>query len=190
MVGSCKHLAVSSWNANPLINGESCPKWNYVKLEPLRILGREKDAMTHHNQRTEIRGNRLIWLTRIVVGIVFLANINASFAFILKPSLYAPDFEVEGVAGRAIVQGIGILFLMWNVTYPLVIFQPIRYMTLFGIILVQQAIGVVGETWLWLSIPPGHTALRATGWRFIVFDGGGLLLMGLAYLILWKGRRR
>lgn len=146
--------------------------------------------MTHHKQINENRADCLIWLTRFVVGIVFLANINAAFAFILAPSLYAPGFEVEGVAGRAIVQGIGILFLMWNVTYPLVIFQPIRQMTLFGIILVQQAIGVVGETWLWFSIPPDHIALRATGWRFIVFDGGGLLLMGLAYLILWKGRRK
>jgi hypothetical protein len=146
--------------------------------------------MTQHNQRSEIGGDRLIWLARFVVGIVFLANINAAFAFILKPSLYTPGFEVEGVAGRAIVQGIGILFLMWNVTYPLVIFQPIRHMTLFGVILAQQAIGVVGESWLWLSIPTSHTALRATGWRFIVFDGGGLLLMGLTYWIIWKSRRR
>ncbi len=50
--------------------------------------------------------------------------------------------------------------------------------------LVQQAVGLAGESWLVLSLPPGHAALWATGMRFIVFDGLGLALMLLAYVLL------
>jgi len=78
---------------------------------------------------------------------------------------------------------------MWNATYPLVILRPQAHTTLFLIIICQQAIGVVGETWLWLALPAGHAALAATGLRFIVFDGLGLLLMGLAFgLLRWAKR--
>jgi hypothetical protein len=142
--------------------------------------------MVHRNDVSEGKDSLLVWLVRIVIAIVFLANISAAVAFILQPSRYAPGFEVEGIPGRAIVQGIGILFLMWNVTYPLVIMNPIRYMTIFAIILAQQTIGVVGESWIYLTLPVGHAALRQTGLRFILFDGGGLLAMLLMYLWLWR----
>ena len=145
--------------------------------------------MTHNTDRQPATLSRLIWLARITVGIVFLANINAALAFIFQPEKYVSGFEVEGVAGRVIVQGIGILFLMWNATYPLVILRPIRHLTLFAIILVQQTIGVVGETWLWFSIPSDHKALVQTGARFIAFDGGGLLAMLAIYLILLRNFR-
>ena len=51
-------------------------------------------------------------------------------------------------------------------------------------ILVQQAIGLLGELWMWLSLPAGHPTLLATGGRFILFDGLGLVLMGGAYYFL------
>ena len=125
------------------------------------------------------------WFARFAVGLVFLVNVNCAVAFILQPEKYAAGFEVSGVAGKAIVQGFGILFLMWNATYPPVIYQPSAHKTLFWIILIQQAIGVIGETWLWLELPAGHAALETTGLRFILFDGFGLLLMGIAFGLLW-----
>lgn len=128
------------------------------------------------------RGNsNRIWITRIVLGAVFAVNVTCALAFILQPGSYAPGFEMEGVQGRIFVQGLGILFLMWNATYPPVLFRPTHYRTLFKIILVQQLIGLVGETWLWLTLPTGHPVLRATGLRFILFDGVGLIAMGSAY---------
>jgi hypothetical protein len=145
--------------------------------------------MADHDDVAEEKDNRLIWLARITVGIVFLANINTAFAFIFQPEKYISGFEVEGVAGRVIVQGIGILFLMWNVTYPFVILQPIRHMTIFAIVLIQQTVGVIGESWIYLTLPEGHAALRQTGLRFILFDGGGLLAMLLVYLLLWRTTR-
>jgi len=133
---------------------------------------------------------RILWLARITVGAVFLINVSCALAFILQPELYSPGFEVAGVPGRIYVQGLGILFLMWNATYPLVIFHPIRYRALFIVVLIQQAIGFMGETWLWLTMPPGHAPLRATGLRFMIFDGIGLIAMAVAYWLLMRHRTR
>ncbi len=120
---------------------------------------------------------------------VFLVNVTCSAAFLLRPERYAAGFETGGAAGRAVVQGFGILFLMWNATYPPVMLRPQAQLTLFAVILVQQAIGLAGETWLWLGLPEGHAALRATGQRFMLFDGIGLLVMGAAFWALKLARR-
>ena len=134
------------------------------------------------------KDDRTLWLARIIVGAVFLMNVSCALAFILQPESYSPGFEVAGVPGRIYVQGLGILFLIWNATYPLVIFHPIRYRVLFVVVLIQQAIGFAGETWLWLTLPAGHSPLRATGLRFIIFDGIGLITMAGAYWLLRKSK--
>jgi hypothetical protein len=134
--------------------------------------------------------NRMLWLARIIVGAVFLMNVSCALAFILQPETYSAGFEVAGVPGRIYIQGLGILFLMWNATYPLVIFQPIRYRALFVVVLIQQAIGFAGETWLWLTLPAGHSPLRTTGLRFILFDGIGLIAMAGAYWLLMRQEKR
>lgn len=129
----------------------------------------------------------LLWLARFVVGAVFVINVSCALAFLLRPDRYAPGFELTGVQGRIMVQAMGILFLIWNATYPLVVINPHRYRTLFAVVLAQQTIGVLGETWLLASLPVGHPSLWATGVRFIVFDGVGLLGMGILFWLL--GRR-
>jgi hypothetical protein len=130
------------------------------------------------------------WLARAVVGLVFAWNLSCGVSFILQPDSYVAAFELTGMPGRTVVQGFGILFLMWNATYPPVLFRPRAHRTLFAIILVQQLIGVAGETALWLELPAGHPALQATGQRFILFDGVGLLLLGAAYVLLGLAGRR
>jgi hypothetical protein len=128
----------------------------------------------------------LIWLARFVVGVVFVLNVSCALAFLLRPNIYTTGFELTGVQGRVMVQAMGILFLMWNATYPLVLIHPDRYRTLFAVVLAQQVIGVVGELWLLASLPTGHPTLWATGARFIVFDGLGLLAMGLLFWLLGR----
>lgn len=128
------------------------------------------------------------WFARMAVGLVFAVNVSCAAAFILWPQNYAAGFEVSGVPGLTLVRGMGLLFLMWNATYPLVLWQPGAHRALFAVILAQQLMGVLGETWLWLALPPGHAALSATGLRFILFDGLGLLLMGLAFWFLHRAR--
>jgi hypothetical protein len=134
------------------------------------------------------RRHRLsLWLARLVVGAVFLLNVTCALSFVAWPDRHAPAFEVSGVPGQVLVRGMGILFLMWNATYPPVLARPGRNRTLSVVILVQQTIGLAGETWMWATLPPGHAALRATGLRFIAFDGAGLVGMGLAFWLLGHG---
>ena len=132
-----------------------------------------------------------LWLARLALGVVFFFNITCALAFVVRPSAYMHGFEVSGVAGEALVRGIGILFLMWNTTYPLAISHPWRYRWLFVIVLVQQAIGLAGETWMLLALPPGHDALAATGWRFVAFDSGGLVAMAVMFgLMVYRWREK
>lgn len=134
------------------------------------------------------RHSLLLWAARLLVGSVFLLNITCAAAFLLAPERYTSGFEVSGVPGSVLVRGMGVLFLMWNATYPLVLVRPDRHRVLFAVLLAQQAIGLVGESWLWLTLPPGHAALRTTGLRFILFDGAGLVAMAIAYGLL-RARR-
>ncbi|RLC66362.1 MAG: hypothetical protein DRI48_04825 [Chloroflexi bacterium] len=124
-----------------------------------------------------------LWLTRLVLLTVFCFNVGCALSFVAAPTVYAPSFEVSGVPGETLVRGIGILFLVWNATYPLAIWHPLRHRCLFVIIILQQAIGVLGETWMLLTLPAGHTVLAATGWRFVVFDGGGLVAMLVTFAL-------
>lgn len=129
-----------------------------------------------------------LWTARLALAIVFFWNVNCALAFIVSPAAYTAGFELTGVAGGVLVRGMGILFLMWNATYPLVIWNPGRYWQLFLIVIAQQAIGVVGETWMWLTLPPGHEALALTGQRFIAFDAGGLVMMVIAFVLMARFR--
>ncbi|MBI5650916.1 MAG: hypothetical protein HZC40_10815 [Chloroflexi bacterium] len=124
------------------------------------------------------------WFARFTVGAVFAINLWCALTFLFDPGSYVGGFELAGEPGRVVVQAFGILFLLWNATYPPVIFDPRTQKTLFKIILIQQTIGIIGETWLALTLSPEHSALIATGARFIVFDGAGLIAMGCAYGLL------
>ncbi len=130
------------------------------------------------------RPHTTLWLARLALVVVFFFNVSCALAFVVRPAAYAPGFEVSGVVGQVIVRGIGILFLMWNVTYPLAIRDPWRYRWLFLIVIIQQVIGLTGETWMLLTLPPGHAALATTGWRFVAFDGGGLVAMLITFALM------
>jgi len=124
-------------------------------------------------------------LARLALAVVFFFNVSCALAFIARPEAYTPGFEVSGVPGETLVRGMGILFLMWNVTYPLAIWNPWRYRWLFLIVILQQAIGLAGETWMLLTLPPGHTTLLTTGCRFIAFDGGGFIALLVTFALMW-----
>ncbi len=127
------------------------------------------------------------WVARVAVGAVFVLNVQCALQFILCPERYSGGFELAGVPGETAIAGLGIAFLMWNATYPLVLWDPRRHRTLFGVIIVQQLIGLVGESWLLLTLPAGHDALAASIARFAAYDGAGLLVMAAAFAAL--GRR-
>lgn len=137
----------------------------------------------------EMRSSAAFWLARLCVGAIFLLNLSAAVPFLLQPDRYLAAFELQGAAGGAMVRGLGVLFLMWNATYPPVIAQPKRHRTLFGVILVQQLIGILGEAWIAWGLPAGHAALRTTGVRFLIFDISGLAAMAVAFTLLHRTRR-
>jgi hypothetical protein len=130
-----------------------------------------------------------VWLARLAVGAVFLANLSAALPYLVEPRRYAAGYELLGAAGDAMVRGMGVLFLMWNVTFLPVILDPLRHSTLFGVILAQQVIGLAGELWILGALPAGHAALRATGARFLAFDVTGLAAMGIAFGVLARRSR-
>lgn len=126
---------------------------------------------------------------RIAVAIVFAWNVQSALQFVLRPDAFAGAYELSGVAGEAAVRGLGVAFLMWNATYPAVIASPRRFQALYAVVLVQQAIGLVGETAILLGLPAGHEVLATSILRFIAFDAGGLALMAAAFAwMLIRGR--
>ncbi len=140
--------------------------------------------------RLRASGECASWCARVAVGAVFALNVECALAFILDPGRYVGGFELAGVPGETAVRGLGIAFLMWNATYPLVIWRPRKHPALFAVVLVQQTIGLAGEVWLLLGLVPGHEALASTLTRFVVFDGIGLLLMAAAFVLLRLRRPR
>ena len=123
------------------------------------------------------------WLVRVAFAAVFAVNVQCAVQFVLWPGAFSAAYELSGVAGEAAVRGIGITFLMWNATYPAVIANPERFRALGWVVLVQQAIGLVGETCLLLTLPAGHDLLASSVLRFVAFDGAGLVLMGVAWAL-------
>ena len=129
-----------------------------------------------------VRVRRAAWLARAAFLLVFAINVQCAASFVLWPDAYAPSFEVAGVPGAAAVQGLG-------ATYPAVIASPLRFRAVAVIVLVQQAIGLAGESWLRFGLPAGHAALSASIERFILFDAAGLVLMAAAFgWLLWVKR--
>ena len=129
--------------------------------------------------------DRKIWIGRVLIGAVFLMNVQAAVLFLWRPENFAPSFEMGGVIGAATIRGIGILFLMWNVPYFVALLNPVKYRISLYEALAMQAIGVVGETMLLLTLPSGHPTLESSILRFVIFDSLGLLALLVA---MWVTR--
>jgi len=123
---------------------------------------------------------KLILLARILVGVVFVINLQSACVFLVDPAGYASAFEIPGVLGDAVVRGFGVLFLMWNVPYAVTLWHPLRYRIALLMAIVMQTIGLVGESFIYLTLPASHALARASIMRFIVFDGIGLFLLAAA----------
>lgn len=125
-------------------------------------------------------------LSRLLIGLVLLVNLQSAFTYLLWPEGYAPGFEMTGDIGAAMVRGMGVLFVMWNVPYVVALWNPVRYHIALYITIAMQVIGLVGETWIYLSLPTVHATARASIMRFIIFDALGFLALLAA---AWISRR-
>lgn len=126
---------------------------------------------------------------RILIGIVTLLNLQAAFQFMIWPSKYAPGFELGGSAGDAVIRGMGLLFLMWNIPYLFAVTDPVRRFVSLVEAVIMQAIGVFGESALLLTLKGEHPQIHASVLRFILFDGAGLVLLLIALTLVIRFRR-
>lgn len=131
-----------------------------------------------------------IGAARLCFAFVFVVNVQCALGFALTPEAYLGAYELAGVPGRVAAQGIGVAFLMWNCTYPAFIAAPRRFAALGIVVLAQQAVGLIGESFIRVTLPAGHELLASSIDLFITFDAAGLALMGasFAFLQIAKGR--
>lgn len=125
-------------------------------------------------------------LARGLVGLVILWNLQAAVVFIAWPERYTAGFELQGIASEAMLRGLGVLFVMWNVPYAVALWHPVRHRVSMYESLAMQTIGLVGETAILLSLPAAFELLRTSIARFIFFDALGLILLILAVLLTRK----
>jgi hypothetical protein len=130
--------------------------------------------------------HKLIWAARFLIGTVLFFNLQCAFVFLFWPDVYTADFELTGAGGIAAVQGMGLLFVMWNIPYMVAIIDPLHYWTSLVEAVCMQAVGVGGEIILALGLPSGHPVLLSGIQRFILFDTVGLLCLLAAWaLVSW-----
>jgi len=127
-----------------------------------------------------------IWLPRVLIAVVTVWNIQAAVVFIVSPELFVHAYELSGIAGEAAVRGVGVLFLMWNIPYLFAVFDPIRFRLAVLLALLMQGTGLIGESYIFITLPVDHEILRTSILRFIGFDGTGFILLLIAWLLLRK----
>ncbi len=127
------------------------------------------------------------WVARLLIGPVLFWNVQCAVAFLFAPAAFAPGFELSGPAGEAMVRGMGVLFLMWNVPYAVALWHPVRRRVSLYEAVAMQAIGLAGESLILWSLGAGHPAAAASVTRFIAFDATGLVLLVIA---AWVTRPR
>ena len=127
------------------------------------------------------------WFARVLIIPVIFFNLQCSLVFLLFPERYAASFNLSEQAGIHMLQGLGLLFLMWNIPYLFALADPIKHITSLKESVIMQAIGVIGESILLQSVQAEYLALHASVIRFIIFDGAGLLFLLLA---LWISLRK
>jgi hypothetical protein len=124
-----------------------------------------------------------LWISRLLIGLVTAWNLQAAFAFIFTPSGFVSAYELSGIPGEAAIRGVGVLFLMWNVPYLFALKDPVRHRLALTLSVLMQLTGLIGETYIYFTLPAGHDLLGSSILRFIVFDGVGLVLLVIAWII-------
>ena len=132
----------------------------------------------------------LVWIARSLVAIVTFLNLQAALYFLFNPQDYAPGFELAGEPGIAIIRGVGLLFLMWNIPYVVALIHPLHHFISLVEAVVMQAIGVVGESIILLTLPGAHPLIESSVKRFVIFDGAGLVVLLIALILILHNKNR
>lgn len=120
----------------------------------------------------------------VLYGAVLISNLICIVAFLVRPEDFINSYEVNGAKGAvAAIQGFGVTFAMWNVTYPFFIFRPRKDRILGLVIILQQIVGLVGELYIKSQLDASMTRLASSITRFVWFDAGGLVLLVTGFMI-------
>ncbi len=126
------------------------------------------------------------WLIRLLVITVLAWNLEAAITFMLQPRSYLAGFDLQGIPGQVAVAGTGLLFLMWQVPYVFAVVNPMRFRVSLIEALIMQGIGLLGETIILLRMPAIPADVQNSIFRFIIFDGIGLILLALALILVGR----
>jgi hypothetical protein len=143
-----------------------------------------KDKLSDQNKAVKSR----IWITRILIFIVFTLNVTCAIQFLRQPASFAPSFDLSSEAGIMVIQSLGVLFLMWNVPYAIAIIHPDRYYVALVSAVIMQSIGVLGESWIYFQIQ-SLILSKLSILRFIWFDTAGFFLLLIAMLLIVRERK-
>lgn len=132
---------------------------------------------------------RPLFPARLLIGLVLFFNLQCALAFLWQPGRYLAGFGlVPGAVGEAMLRGLGLLFLMWNVPYAFALSHPLKRRVSLVEAVFMQAIGLIGESLILITGGFENGLIQATLTRFILFDGAGLL--GLLLALGWVERLR
>ena len=124
-----------------------------------------------------------LWAARLLIAVVLAWNLECALVFLLNPGVFAPGFELAGIPGEAAVRGFAVLFVMWNIPYLVALWHPQRNRLSLWESLAMQTVGVIGESFILFSLPPGHAILHGSLLRFISFDASGVVALLGALLL-------
>jgi hypothetical protein len=132
--------------------------------------------------------NKRIYLPRLLIGAVLFFNLQCALAFLADPAVYMAGFGLGGAAGAGMIRALGLLFVMWNVPYVFACVNPLKYRVSLIEANIMQAIGLIGETWILFCVDYSNPLITASVQRFIIFDGSGLVLLLIAFILTNKNR--
>jgi hypothetical protein len=127
-----------------------------------------------------------VWAARLLIAVVVVWNLECALVFWLNPGGFATGFELAGIPGAAAVRGFALLFVMWNIPYLVAFWQPHHHRLSLWEALAMQTIGVLGESYIFFSLPTGHLMLQTSLLRFIAFDASGVVALLGALLLANK----
>lgn len=129
-------------------------------------------------------------LPRFLILVVTAWNLLCAIQFVLFAQDYAPSFDLlPDVTGRAVIQSIGILFIMWNIPYVFAFLHPSKWFIALISAVLMQFTGLIGEIWIKSQLLHSQKMVSSIQ-RFIMFDAIGVIMLVFAVCLVWQNRRK
>jgi hypothetical protein len=132
----------------------------------------------------------LLWIARLFIGSVISVNLLCAFDFLFNPQQFLINFSFTTAEQQPVIQGIGLLFIMWNIPYLVAFINPLIYNISLYEAVFMQFIGLAGELILLGSSPNIPDSIKNTVIRFSIFDGVGFVFLIIAIWLVIKNKTK